>query len=137
VTAAGLLGAQASGAIAEPYATGMRAMGVLYGIPIWGFAMLWLAIVAVVTIGAARRHLPFALTWWSFTFPVGTVVTGTSVLAAQTGSDAVGWIAVALYALLLGAWATAFANTARWAWTGRPLPAPSRPPALVATPEQA
>jgi len=137
VTAAGLLGAQASGAIAEPYATGMRAMGVLYGIPIWGFAMLWLAIVAVVTLGAARRHLPFALTWWSFTFPVGTVVTGTSVLAAQTGSDVVGWLAVALYALLLGAWATAFANTARWAWTGRPLPAPRRAPALIATPERA
>ncbi|MCW2618235.1 MAG: C4-dicarboxylate transporter, partial [Modestobacter sp.] len=32
----------------------------------------------------ARQHLPFSLTWWSFTFPVGTVVTGTSGLAVHS-----------------------------------------------------
>ena len=29
------------------------------------------------------RTLPFSLTWWSFTFPVGTVATGTIALAAR------------------------------------------------------
>jgi C4-dicarboxylate transporter/malic acid transport protein len=128
ITAAGLLGAQAQGLLAEPYALGMKAMGVLYGVPVWGFAMLWLAIVAVITIRALRRHLPFALTWWSFTFPVGTVVTGTSVLSAQTGSAPLAWAAVALYLLLLTAWATAFAHTVRGAWTGAllaPVPVPA------------
>ncbi len=127
VTAAGLLGAQAQGLLAEPYALGMKAMGLLYGVPVWGFAMLWLAIVATITIRALRRHLPFALTWWSFTFPVGTVVTGTSVLADQAGSAPLAWAAVALYLLLLTAWATAFANTLRGAWSGAvfvPAPAP-------------
>ncbi len=128
VTAVGLLGAQAHGLIAAPYDTAFKEMGVLYGVPVWGFAMLWLAIVGAITIRAARHHMPFTLTWWSFTFPVGTVVTGTSGLALQTGAGAFSWIAVGLYAFLVGAWATAFANTVRGAWIGRlfvpPAPAP-------------
>jgi tellurite resistance protein TehA-like permease len=128
VTAAGLLGAQAGGALHAPYAAALEAFGVVYGLPIWGFAMLWLAIAASITIGAARRHLPFSLSWWSFTFPVGTVVTGTSVLATGTGAAPFTWIACALYAFLLGAWAVAFANTARIAWSGAAfLPPPARP----------
>jgi hypothetical protein len=43
--------------------------------PMWGFAMLWLALAAAVTIRTARQGLPFSLTWWSFTFPVGTELT--------------------------------------------------------------
>jgi tellurite resistance protein TehA-like permease len=135
VTATGLLGAQAQGVIAAPYATALKAMGVLYGAPVWGFAMLWLAIVAVITIAAIRRDLPFALTWWSFTFPVGTVVTGTSVLAAQTGAAALAWIAVLLFAALLCAWLITFTHTLRAAWSGAvflpptptPVPVPARP----------
>jgi tellurite resistance protein TehA-like permease len=95
--------------------------------------MLWLAIVAVITIRAARRHLPFALTWWSFTFPVGTVVTGTSVLAAQTAAAAFAWAAVPLFAFLVCAWLVTFASTCRAAWAGAifrpsaPSPEPARP----------
>ena len=42
------------------------------GVPTWGFAMMWLALAAAITVLTARRGLPFALTWWSFTLPVGT-----------------------------------------------------------------
>jgi tellurite resistance protein TehA-like permease len=94
-------------------------MGVIYGVPVWGFAMLWLAIAAAITLKTARDHLPFSLTWWSFTFPVGTTVTGTSELAAHTGSIALAWIAVALFLLLIGAWLTAAANTLRGSLGGR------------------
>ena len=97
----------------------MRAMGVLYGVPVWGFAMIWLAIAAAITLRTARDHLPFSLTWWSFTFPVGTVVTGTSVLAAATQADFLRYASLGLYALLLVAWLTAAANTARGAISGR------------------
>ena len=44
----------------------------VYGVPTWGFAMMWLALAAAITVRTARRGLPFALTWWSFTLPVGT-----------------------------------------------------------------
>jgi tellurite resistance protein TehA-like permease len=99
---------------------------VVYGVPVFGFAMLWLAIAAAITIKAARDGMPFSLTWWSFTFPVGTTVTGTSELALHTGSDAAAWIAVGLFVLLVAAWLAVFANTARGSLRGdlfvRPAP---------------
>ena len=109
----------APGVIPGPYSDALRAMGLLYGVPVWGFAMLWLTIAAAITLKAARDHLPFSLTWWAFTFPVGTTVTGTSELAAHTGSSALAWIAVALFPVLIGAWLTAAANTLRGSLTGR------------------
>jgi tellurite resistance protein TehA-like permease len=106
----------------------LRAMGLLYGVPVWGFAMLWLTIAAAITLKAAREHLPFSLTWWAFTFPVGTMVTGTSELATHAGSSALAWIAVALLLALIGAWLTAAANTLRGSLAGRLfLPAASLP----------
>ncbi len=119
VTAANLLGGSAPGAIPAPYSTAMEAMGVLYGAPVWGFAMLWMAIAAAITVRALRGGMRFSLTWWSFTFPVGTCVTGTSALAVRTGSVALSWIAVGLYGLLLAAWAVAAANTAHRVPAGR------------------
>ncbi len=121
VTAANLLGDQA-GVLPEPYATGATVFGLLYGVPAWGFAMVWLALAASVTIRTARRKLPFALTWWSFTFPVGTCVTGTSALAAHTHLPALAGIAVALFVFLVVAWATVAVRTAHGALvTGRLL----------------
>jgi tellurite resistance protein TehA-like permease len=84
--------------------------------------MLWLALAAAITRRAAREHLPFSLTWWSFTFPVGTVVTGTSVLAASTHASFLKYASVALYALLVAAWLTAATRTARGTIDGRLFP---------------
>jgi len=80
-------------------------------VPVWGFAMLWMALAAAVTLRAARVDLPFSPAWWSFTFPVGTVVTGTSALALHTGSGLFRAVAVLLYALLVGAWAVVGGRT--------------------------
>jgi tellurite resistance protein TehA-like permease len=88
--------------------------------------MLWLVLAAAITARTARRGLPFALTWWSFTFPVGTCVTGTIALAARSGDQALRWASVILYLLLLAAWLTVSVRTARGTATGRlfrPLPA--------------
>jgi C4-dicarboxylate transporter/malic acid transport protein len=125
VTAVGLLGPHAGELVKAPYGTGLEAFGVVYGLPVLGFALVWMAIAAVITLRALRRGLPFSLTWWSFTFPVGTVVTGAAELAVQTGARPFAWLAVCLFAMLLVAWAVAFANTVRTAWTGAAfLPAP-------------
>jgi C4-dicarboxylate transporter/malic acid transport protein len=125
VTAVGLLGPHAGELLPAPYGTGLEAFGVVYGLPVLGFAFAWIAIAALITLRVARRGLPFSLTWWSFTFPVGTVVTGTSVLATQTGARVFAWLAVCVFALLLVAWAAVFVNTMRTAWTGAAfLPAP-------------
>jgi C4-dicarboxylate transporter/malic acid transport protein len=132
ITAAGLLGSAAHSVIPAPYSTVMQATSVLYGIPVWGFAILWLLIAAAITLHTARRRLPFSLTWWSFTFPVGTVVTGTSELALHTHATFLTWASVTLYALLIAAWLTAATCTARGSFDGQlfqPPPPPDVQPA--------
>jgi len=91
--------------------SGAAVFGLLYGVPTWGFAMIWMALAATVTLRTVRRKMPFALTWWSFTFPLGTVVTGTSALAARVHLPAFAWGSLALYVLLVAAWATVALRT--------------------------
>jgi tellurite resistance protein TehA-like permease len=130
ITAANLLGGVAARALPRPYSTAMAAFGVLYGVPVWGFAVLWAVLATAITVRAARRRLPFSLTWWSFTFPVGTCVTGTTALALHTGSVMFRWAAVACYAGLIAAWATVAVRTAHGSLRGRLF----LPPANAATP---
>jgi C4-dicarboxylate transporter/malic acid transport protein len=127
VTAVGNLGRVASLALPAPYPAGANVLALLYGVPTWGFAMLWLAIAASLTVRAARRGMPFGLTWWSFTFPVGTVVTGTISLATRTGSEVLRGASAVLFLLLLAAWLMVAARTAAGAARGRlflPMGAP-------------
>jgi C4-dicarboxylate transporter/malic acid transport protein len=125
-TATGALADAAPGAVAAPYAGALRDFSVLYGVPVMGFALLWLAVAAAMVVRAARGGLRFSMTWWSFTFPVGTCATGAAALARHTGLDAASWLAVGLYAVLVAAWATAASGTLRGLLTGalpvRPAP---------------
>ena len=126
VTAAGNLGTQAAHVLPAPYAAGAADFALLYGVPAWGFAMLWLALAAAITVRTARQGLPFALTWWSFTFPVGTCVTGTIALATRSGDQALRGASVVLYLLLLAAWLIVAVRTARGSASGRLFrPAPA------------
>jgi len=113
ITAVNLLGRVAHLALPAPYSTAFQALGLVYGVPVLGFALLWIALAAAVTVRTAREHLPFSLTWWSFTFPVGTVVTATSALALNTGSVLLEAMAVTLYTGLVTAWVTVATRTAR------------------------
>lgn len=104
ITAANLLG----GVAVLP---GQAAFGLLYGTTTWGFALLWVAIAATATVRAVRKGLPFALTWWSFVFPLGTLVTGTSALAAHTHSALFTGTSALLYVTLVLAWITVAVRT--------------------------
>ena len=130
VTASGNLANVASSTLRAPYAAGADVFALLYGVPTWGFAMMWLVIAAAMTVRALRRGMPFGLTWWSFTFPVGTVVTGTISLAARTGLDVLRYGAAVLFVLLLAAWLFVAIRTAHGALRGRlflPAGAPQPP----------
>ncbi|WP_327287234.1 C4-dicarboxylate ABC transporter [Streptomyces sp. NBC_01198] len=105
VTALGTLATAAPSALDASYARGTASLALLGGVALWGFALLWLALAAALTVRELRAGLPFAPTWWSFIFPLGALVTGTGALAARTGSDLFVWPAVVLYALLAAAWA--------------------------------
>lgn len=124
ITAAGLLGRYAGSAVDQPIAGAMNTFSVLYGVPVWGFAVLWIALAASLTVRTLRRGMPFALTWWSLTFPVGTFVTGTTQLAVHTGLPAFKVAAVIAYAGLLSTWLLVAVRTTRGTVRGTLLKPP-------------
>jgi tellurite resistance protein TehA-like permease len=64
----------------------------------------------------------FAMTWWAFTFPVGTCVTGAAGLARHTVPAAFAGLADVLFVALVLAWAAAAAGTVRGLVRGELLP---------------
>jgi C4-dicarboxylate transporter/malic acid transport protein len=118
ITAANLLAVAAAQTLPAPYATGAAVFALLFGVPTWGFAILWAGLATALTLRAVRAGLPFGLPWWSFTFPVGTLVTGTTGLAMRTGSTALALVAVLLFLLLATAWTVVAVRTARALRTG-------------------
>ncbi|MEU7145163.1 TDT family transporter [Nocardia sp. NPDC046473] len=119
VTAAGLLANAAPAALPDLYAKGFLVFSVIFGIAAWGFAMLWLALALAITVKTFRAgELTFTLTWWGFTFPLGTCVTGSTVLYTHTGANLFAVTAIALYVLLVAAWSVVATRTARGVLSG-------------------
>ena len=118
ITAAGLLGGVAALAVPAELASGMQIFGILFGVPVWGFALLWIVLATELTVRTLRRGMPFALTWWSLTFPVGTFVTGTTQLAVHTGLPAFEVAAAVAYAGLLSTWGLVAVRTTRGSMGG-------------------
>jgi len=125
ITAAGLLGGHAALAVDPSLASNMDAFAILFGVPVWGFAVLWIALATALTVRTARRGMPFALTWWSLTFPVGTFVTGTTQLAVHTRLPAFRVAAAVAYVGLLSTWCLVAVRTARGGLRGNLFLPPS------------
>lgn len=89
-----------------------------------GFALLWFGLATAHVVRARRHGMSFAMTWWAFTFPVGTCVTGAAALARHTGLVVYEGLAVGLYAVLVAAWAAAAVHTSRGLLSGALLAAP-------------
>ncbi|MFF4898916.1 TDT family transporter [Streptomyces sp. NPDC001068] len=129
-TAVGAFADLAPGVVPAPFAAGFGLLAVLYGVPVMGFALLWLALAAAHLVRARRAGMRFAMTWWAFTFPVGTCVTGAASLERHTGLAVYDWLALGLYALLVAGWSAAAAGTVRGLLSGELLAGPR--PASVA-----
>jgi C4-dicarboxylate transporter/malic acid transport protein len=112
VTAVCLLAHYSTAAVNAQTTIALHDFALVYGLATWGFALAWLLIAVAITIRTASDHLPFAPTWWSFTFPLGTVVTATAELTIISGADAFKYIAAGLYVGLICAWVTVAARTA-------------------------
>jgi C4-dicarboxylate transporter/malic acid transport protein len=115
----------APGVVPTPYSGGFGVLAVLYGVPVMGFALLWFALAIAHVLRARREGMGFAMTWWAFTFPVGTCVTGAEGLARHTGLLAFQWLAVALYVVLVAAWTVAALHTVRGLLSGALLAGPA------------
>ncbi|MGW6908096.1 TDT family transporter [Streptomyces sp. NPDC054940] len=123
-TAVGSFADVAPGVVPAPYSGGFGVLAVLYGVPVMGFALLWFGLATAHVVRARRHGMGFAMTWWAFTFPVGTCVTGAAALARHTGLAVYDGLAVGLYTVLVGAWAVAALYTTRGLLSGALLAAP-------------
>ena len=128
VTAANSLAAHADSALAwyssdsHTIATGLRVFGIGYGVAATGLGVVMFALATAVTVHNIRRSMPFALTWWSFTFPIGTCVTGLAALGTALDSTMFRIAAALLLGVLVTAWTTVFTRTVAAVLDGR-LPA--------------
>jgi len=127
-TAVGKFADFAPGVVPAASAQAFSLLAVLYGVPVMGFALLWFALATAHVVRARRRGMGFAMTWWAFTFPVGTCVTGAESLARHTGLAVYDGLAFVLYGVLVAAWVTAAVHTARGLVSGELLAGPRTAP---------
>lgn len=130
-TAVGKFADFAPGVVPAAYAQGFSLLAVLYGVPVMGFALLWFGLATAHVVRARRRDMGFAMTWWAFTFPVGTCVTGAETLSRHTGLAVYDGLAIVLYGVLVAAWATAAWHTARGLVSGELLAGPRTAPSVL------
>ncbi len=135
MTAAGILGTVAEVAVSPKIAYGFEVFAVLYSVPVLGFVLLWTCMAILLTIRAHYRQMRFALTYWAFTFPVGTCVTGIAQLAHHTGLPLFEWTSILFYIGLLGAWTVAAFGTTKGMITGHLFRAPPPSAAIVSLKE--
>ena len=122
ITAVNLLGAEAGSAVSDAaLASGLHVFGIVFGLLMGGFGALVFVLATLLTVHAARTGLRFSLTWWSFTFPIGTCVTGATALGAATGSVLIQGLAVVLFGVLVVVWGTVATATVRGVAAGRLL----------------
>ncbi|MFF8033342.1 MULTISPECIES: TDT family transporter [unclassified Streptomyces] len=127
-TAVGAFADIAPGVVPAPYDQGFGLLAVLYGVPVTGFALLWFCLATAHVVRARRHGMRFSMSWWSFTFPVGTCVTGAAALARHTGLLLYDGLTLLLYAVLVAAWGTAARHTVRGLVSGALLAAPGPVP---------
>ena len=127
VTAACLLAHVAPHVVDAPMAETLHSFAVGYGLAVWVAATLWIGVAARLTARTLRSGMPFAMTWWAFTFPLGTYVTGSSALALTVGGTAFEVVAVAGFAVLVVAWSVVAVRTVRGVVSGELRRAPLVP----------
>jgi len=82
----------------------------------WGSGVWWLLLAIIMTIHYIdRQGLPYAPTWWAFTFPLGAYVAATHVIYMILGVKVFDYFGLAIYLLLLGLWLAAFQGALRGA----------------------
>jgi C4-dicarboxylate transporter/malic acid transport protein len=106
-------------------ADAVRAFSVVGILVAWGFAA-WAFVMAVVIAGsyARRLDLPYALSWWAYTFPLGALAVASGVTWKVTNLASVEWFYVLVLVALATAWVVVAVRTAVAVWTGQVLQSP-------------
>ncbi len=110
-------------------AESVRALSTIGILLAWGFAV-WAFGMAVVIVLTYVRHLelPYALSWWAYTFPLGALAVSSGVVWKVTGLASVRWFYVAVLVALAISWIVVAVRTAMGIWSGQVLKSPHEVP---------
>ncbi|MEN8233703.1 MAG: hypothetical protein ABFR89_02125 [Actinomycetota bacterium] len=114
-----------SGVPLDVDAPALKGILVLSILASWGFAA-WAFIMAVVIVVTYMRHLelPYALSWWAYTFPLGALGVSTGVAWKVSGFGSIRAFYVLAVLALFGAWFMVAVRTGHAMWTGKVFESP-------------
>jgi len=91
----------------------------VFGLIFWGFGIWWVFIAILMTLHYLKKlQLPYAMSWWAFTFPLGAYVASSHLVSLLFGIKIVDFIGFMLYMLLLIFWSITLIKTAIHSYQG-------------------
>ena len=94
----------------------------VFGLLFWGFGIWWVMMAIIMTLHYLKKlNLPYAMSWWAFTFPLGAYVAASHSVANIFSIELIDYIGFALYILLLFFWIFTLAKTAVNTYHGTPF----------------
>jgi C4-dicarboxylate transporter/malic acid transport protein len=86
----------------------------------WGFSAWWFVMACIVILYYLRHlDLPYALTWWAFTFPMGALCIASAVAWKVTGFTSILCFFILATIFMLIIWLVVFLRTARGVASGK------------------
>lgn len=84
----------------------------LFGLIYWGFGFWWLIVACILTLtNTLHKNLPYALSWWAFTFPIGAYTGATFLIAAAFQFPLLRTYGFICFCLLALCWLIVFSQT--------------------------
>ncbi len=84
----------------------------IFGFLFWGFGIWWVVIAIALTLHYIKKlKLPYAMSWWAFTFPLGAYVAATHTISSIFKIQVIDLLGFALYWLLVIFWLVTFVKT--------------------------
>lgn len=91
----------------------------IFGFLFWGFGIWWTIMAFALTLHYIKRlKLPYAMSWWAFTFPLGAYVAASHTISSLFEIQLIDYIGFALYWLLVVFWLVTFVKTFIYAYRG-------------------
>ena len=91
----------------------------VFGLIFWGFGIWWTVMAIAMTLYYMRKmKLPYALSWWAFTFPLGAYVAGSHSVATLFHLAIIDFIGFGLYLLLVFLWSLTLIKTSMAVYYG-------------------
>lgn len=112
--------AQAVMAFSPQVAETLNAVAAIAAVALWGFALFWLILAALVTLEVHRKTpLPFALSWWAFIFPLGAFAVASGALYQAAPFGFFLWSGLLVLAGVMVMWLVTLIRTLHGAWQGK------------------